>query len=68
MARLGYKEDMKGYVALKKEYPDHYGWGKRFVINFVRNAEAKPMSYSELMDSEHKTIMEWNGDNAKGTI
>lgn len=68
MTRLGYKEDMKGYVALKKEYPDHYGWGKRFVINFVRNAEAKPMSYSELMDSEHKTIMEWNGDNAKGTI
>lgn len=68
MNRLGYKEDIRGYNTLKKEYPEHYGFGKRFLLAFVRDSKAKPMSYSELIDSEHKEIMEWRDDNAKGTI
>jgi len=68
MNRLGYKEDIRGYTTLKKAYSEHYGFGKRFLLAFVRDSEAKPMSYSELIDSEHKEIMEWKDNNAKGTI
>jgi SAM-dependent methyltransferase len=68
MGRLGYKDDIRGYVSLKKTYPDHYGWMKRFVINFFKIEDAKPMSYSELLNSDHKELMEWKEDNAKGTI
>jgi SAM-dependent methyltransferase len=68
MNRLGYKEDIRGYTTLKKAYPEHYGFGRRFLLAFVQDSKAKPMSYSELIDSEHKTIMEWKDGNAKGTI
>lgn len=68
MTRLGFKEDVRGYNNLKKTYPAHYGFGRRFLITFFKDTEAKPMSYSELMDSKHKEIMEWRDDNAKGTI
>ena len=68
MNRLGFREDIKGYVTLKKAYPEQYGLGKRFIVSFIKDSEAKPMSYSELIDSDYKEVQEWNGDNAKGII
>jgi SAM-dependent methyltransferase len=68
MNRLGFIADVRGYNTLKQSYPDHYGFGKRFLMAFLRKNQPKPMSYSELIDSDYKEIQKWQDKNAKGTI
>lgn len=68
MNRMGFKEDIGGYIELKKSYPEQYGWGKRFIISFIREGDSKPMSYSDLIDNDYKKIQDWKDTNAEGTI
>lgn len=49
MNRLGFVEDLRPYIALKKAQPLQFGAGKRFAIAFVRNAPASAMSFADIV-------------------
>jgi predicted nicotinamide N-methyase len=49
MNRLGFVEDIRPYIALKKAQPSQFGAGKRFAMAFLRHAEAKAMSFRDIV-------------------
>lgn len=60
MNRLGFAEDIRPYITLKKAQPKQFGAGKRFGMVFVRNSEAKAMSFKEIVESREMTTMQWS--------
>ena len=66
--RLGFDTNTDVYGNLIRALPQFFGYGKRFGISFTRSSDAKPMSFSELFDSEYKEIEEWKADSTKGMI
>jgi precorrin-6B methylase 2 len=67
-SRLGFERNSDVYGNLIRALPTYFGYGKRFGVSYTRSGEAKPMSFSELFESEDKEISEWNQDNTKGMI
>jgi len=59
MNRLGFVEDIRPYVTLKKIQPKQFGPGRRFVIAFIRKEEPKAMSFKELVETGTMETMSW---------
>lgn len=59
MNRLGFVEDIRPYVTLKKIQPKQFAPGRRFVIAFIRKEKPKAMSFKELVESGEMTTMSW---------
>ena len=57
--RLGYRMIPEPYYRLKKEFPDYFGGGKRFVAVFYKVAEARPMSFKDLHRSDLAQFESW---------
>jgi hypothetical protein len=59
MNRLGFVEDIRPYVTLKKIQPKQFAPGRRFVIAFIRKEEPKAMSFKELVETGTMETMSW---------
>ena len=59
MNRMGFVEDIRPYVRLKKTQPKQFGAGKRFVMAFIRKEQPKAMSFKDLVESGTMETMSW---------
>lgn len=59
MNRLGFAEDIRPYINLKKAIPKQFGAAKRFVVAFVRDSERKAMSFKEIVETGEMETIDW---------
>lgn len=59
MNRMGFVEDIRPYVRLKKTQPKQFGAGKRFVMAFIRKEQPKAMSFKDLVETGTMETMSW---------
>ena len=59
MNRMGFVEDIRPYVRLKKTQPKQFGAGKRFVMAFIRKEQPKAMSFKDLVEAGTMETMSW---------
>ena len=59
MNRMGFVEDIRPYVRLKKTQSKQFGAGKRFVMAFIRKEQPKAMSFKDLVETGTMETMSW---------
>ena len=59
MNRMGFVEDIRPYVRLKKTQPKQFGVGKRFAMAFIRKEQPKSMSFKDLVETGTMETMSW---------
>lgn len=59
MNRMGFVEDIRPYVRLKKTQSKQFGAGKRFVMAFIRKEQPKAMSFKDLVEAGTMETMSW---------
>lgn len=59
MNRMGFVEDIRPYVRLKKTQPKQFDAGKRFVMAFIRKEQPKAMSFKDLVETGTMETMSW---------
>ena len=59
MNRMGFVEDIRPYVRLKKTQSKQFGAGKRFAMAFIRKEQPKAMSFKDLVEAGTMETMSW---------
>ena len=59
MNRMGFVEDIRPYVRLKKTQPKQFDAGKRFAMAFIRKEQPKAMSFKDLVETGTMETMSW---------
>lgn len=67
--RLGFAEDVRPYRRLNSVLPKYFGYGRRFGMAFIKQTDAKPMSFAELfVNRDSQTVEHWDSKNTEGMI